>query len=127
REQFFTVVHCRAAASLSMTRDSGDAMHLVPVRYAAMIAVVAIFVFSLIVTLSFDSGWWWLALLSGALTVRGIMDMRQKNHALLRNYPLLAHFRYLFESIRPEIRQYFLEEDAASNPFSRNQRSLVYQ
>jgi glutamate synthase domain-containing protein 2 len=58
----------------------------------------------------------------------GIADvMRQKEHALLRNYPILAHFRYLFESVRPEIRQYFLEEDAAANPFSRNQRSLVYQ
>src|SRR5690606_13308923 len=91
------------------------------------IAAVAIFISSLTVTLQVDRGWWWLALLSGALTARGIIDMRQKNHALLRNYPLLAHFRYLLESVRPEIRQYFLEEDAAATPFSRNQRSLVYQ
>ncbi len=102
-------------------------MHLVPLRYAAMIAAVATFISSLTATLLVDGSWWWLALLSGALTARGIIDMRQKNHALLRNYPLLAHFRYLLESVRPEIRQYFLEEDAAATPFSRNQRSLVYQ
>lgn len=45
---------------------------------------------------------------------------------MLRNYPVLGHIRYLVESIRPEIRQYLLESDRESLPFSRSQRSLVY-
>ena len=97
-----------------------------PVRYLGLMAAALLFVLSLLVGLLMNVGWW-LVLLSGGLLLLGLRDMRQKNHALLRNYPILAHFRYLLEAIRPEIRQYFLEEDAAATPFSRNQRSLVYQ
>jgi glutamate synthase domain-containing protein 2 len=97
-----------------------------PVRYLGMMVSGLVFATSLAFGLLFDAGWW-LVILSGALMAVGIADLCQKEHALLRNYPILAHFRYLFESVRPEIRQYFLEEDAAANPFSRNQRSLVYQ
>lgn len=57
----------------------------------------------------------------------GIVDVLQSRHAILRNYPLLGHFRFLLEYIRPEIRQYFLEDDETPLPFSRNQRALVYQ
>ena len=65
--------------------------------------------------------------LAAALVTTGVIDLRQKRQALRRNYPILAHFRYFFESIRPEIRQYFLEDDTDAKPFSRNQRSIVYQ
>jgi len=41
--------------------------------------------------------------------------------------PILAHFRFFFEMIRPEIRQYLVESDTDAVPFSRTQRSLVYQ
>lgn len=68
-----------------------------------------------------------LAFISGALVIVGLVDLNQKQKALRRNYPITAHFRYLFESIRPEIRQYFLENNDEAQPFSRNQRSLVYQ
>jgi glutamate synthase domain-containing protein 2 len=97
-----------------------------PVRYLGMMVSGFVFVLSLSLAILLGSGWW-LVMLSGALTAVGIADLCQKEHALLRNYPILAHFRYLFEAVRPEIRQYFLEEDAAATPFSRNQRSLVYQ
>jgi glutamate synthase domain-containing protein 2 len=70
---------------------------------------------------------WWLVWLSGGLTVIGILDIQQTKRSLLRNYPLLAYFRFFFEFIRPEIRQYFLEDDTEAKPFSRNQRSIVYQ
>jgi len=96
------------------------------VRYLALIVAGFVFALSLLLALLLNVGWW-LVLLSGALTAVGIADISQTKRALLRNYPILAHFRYLLESIRPEIRQYFLEDDAAPNPFSRNQRSLVYQ
>ena len=50
----------------------------------------------------------WLLLVSGALTGIGLHDIIQTKSSILRNYPILAHFRFLFELIRPEIRQYFL-------------------
>jgi glutamate synthase domain-containing protein 2 len=46
---------------------------------------------------------------------------------MLRNYPVIGHLRFLLEFIRPEIRQYFIESDNEAVPFSRQQRSLVYQ
>ncbi|HEX7776031.1 MAG TPA: FMN-binding glutamate synthase family protein [Parvibaculum sp.] len=74
--------------------------------------------------------WEWLwpvALASVVLSVVGIADIAQSQHAVLRNYPILGHVRYLVEAIRPEIRQYLLEADDDRLPFSRAQRSLVYQ
>lgn len=62
-----------------------------------------------------------------ALAVLGVNDLRQSRHAVLRNYPIIGHIRYLMESIRPEIRQYLLESDWDEAPFSRETRSLVYQ
>jgi glutamate synthase domain-containing protein 2 len=97
-----------------------------PLRYLAFILVAFVFALSLPLAVLLHSGWW-LVLLSGALTAVGIADVTQTKRSILRNYPILAHFRFFFESIRPEIRQYLLEEDAAPNPFSRNQRSIVYQ
>jgi glutamate synthase domain-containing protein 2 len=66
-------------------------------------------------------------LVFGALSAVGFLDFFQKKQAIRRNYPILAHLRFLFEFIRPEIRQYFLESDTEQIPFSRAQRSLVYQ
>ena len=57
----------------------------------------------------------------------GFYDVCQRRHSILRNYPVIGHFRYLIELVRPEIRQYLLESDEESVPFSRVQRSLVYQ
>src|SRR4051812_4683385 len=63
----------------------------------------------------------------GALTLLGIRDLTQKNHAVLRNYPISAHIRFLLEEIRPEMRQYFFESEKDGMPFSRDTRALVYQ
>ena len=62
-----------------------------------------------------------------ALAVVGTVDVFQKRHAVLRNYPLSAHIRFILEEIRPEIRQYFLESEKDGTPFSRDKRALVYQ
>lgn len=64
---------------------------------------------------------------AAALSALGTRDLLQRRHNLLRNYPLLAHFRWLFEAIRPEIRQYLLESDTEATPFPRYQRAVVYQ
>jgi glutamate synthase domain-containing protein 2 len=65
--------------------------------------------------------------LFAALAVLGTMDLLQSRHAILRNYPLTAHIRFILEEIRPEIRQYFLESEKDGTPFSRDKRALVYQ
>lgn len=72
-------------------------------------------------------GWGWAALILGALAALGTYDLCQKRHTVSRNYPILAHFRYWLESIGPEVRQYFIESDTHAQPFSREQRSLVYR
>jgi glutamate synthase domain-containing protein 2 len=61
------------------------------------------------------------------LSIVGTVDLFQSRHAVLRNYPLSAHIRFILEEIRPEIRQYFLESEKDGTPFSRDQRALVYQ
>ena len=66
-------------------------------------------------------------LLFAALVAIGAYDLRQTKRSVLRNYPIIGHLRFALEFIRPEIRQYFIESDTDSNPFSRAQRSLVYQ
>ena len=66
-------------------------------------------------------------LIFGSLTAIGIRDLTQKNHAVLRNYPISAHIRFLLEEIRPEMRQYFFESEKDGMPFSRDTRALVYQ
>ena len=62
-----------------------------------------------------------------ALTAVGLHDISQRRHSILRNYPILGHMRFMLEHIRPEIRQYLIESDKDEQPFSREQRSLVYQ
>ena len=57
----------------------------------------------------------------------GFYNSLQKKHAILRNFPVLGYFRYLFELIAPEIQQYFIERSTDGKPFSRNERSIVYQ
>ncbi len=69
----------------------------------------------------------WLALIGAVALLIGLHDMQQSPRAVLRNYPLIGHIRFLFEWVRPELRQYLLESDSEAVPFSRQQRSLVYQ
>ena len=68
-----------------------------------------------------------LAAIPIALVFVGIRDLLQSSHAILRNYPVIGHVRWLVETIRPEIRQYLLEDENFQTPFSRAQRSLVYR
>lgn len=66
-------------------------------------------------------------LVLGPLIAMGISDARQERHTILRNFPLLGRLRYFLESVRPEVRQYFVESDSDDLPFSREKRSLVFQ
>ena len=73
------------------------------------------------------SGFFWLLLPIVVMAAIGGYDMLQSRHTILRNFPLLGHFRFLLESIRPEIYQYFIEAEDEEHPFSREKRSVVYQ
>ena len=55
-----------------------------------------------------------------------IYDLFQKEHAILRNFPIFGHFRYLLESIGPGIRQYWITNDKEEMPFNRSERSWIY-
>ena len=68
-----------------------------------------------------------LTFLITAITFLGIHDAVQTEHSLLRNFPILAKLRWVFESQRDKIRQYFNESDLDGVPFNREQRSIVYQ
>jgi glutamate synthase domain-containing protein 2 len=97
-----------------------------PVRYAAFGLCIFGLLLSIFSMIAFGVGLLY-ALLFIALCALGIRDLRQTRHAILRNYPVIGHARFLLEYIRPEMRQYFLESDNEAAPFSRSQRSLVYQ
>jgi len=74
----------------------------------------------------FSLGYFVLGIL-GVLTALGIYDYLQSKHAILKNFPVVGHFRYLLESISPEIQQYFIESNTDGKPFNRNLRSLAYR
>jgi glutamate synthase domain-containing protein 2 len=63
----------------------------------------------------------------GFFAALGVRDLAQRRHAILRNYPIAAHLRFILEHIRPEMRQYFFESDKEGMPFPRDKRSIVYQ
>ena len=112
-------------------------MHTFALRYAVWFISIALFIFNTIIHLFYSSAYlpYFLSpelfnslwLITGLLSLLGLYDVLQNKHSILKNYPIMGHFRYFFEDIRPEIRQYFIESDQDALPFSRMQRSLVYQ
>jgi glutamate synthase domain-containing protein 2 len=96
------------------------------IRFATFAGVVVLCLLSLILLIW--SGWFIVPFVVFAvLSAVGVYDITQTKHAILRNYPVLGHMRFIFEGIRPEIRQYLIESDQDEEPFSRDARSLVYQ
>ncbi len=101
---------------------------ILPSRYFFMVACALVAIGAAIAGWSGQgTAWWLLAAVAGALTAVGVRDLTQTRQAIRRNYPILAHLRFFLEEVRPEIRQYLLESDTEAQPFSRNQRSIVYQ
>ncbi len=96
-----------------------------PIRYTVWHATIAL---ALLGTVAWPSTLWLQAtvVLAWALLAVGLYDLRQHRHAILRNYPIIGHLRFMLEFIRPEMRQYFIESDTEAEPFSRAQRSVVY-
>ncbi|HEY8387751.1 MAG TPA: FMN-binding glutamate synthase family protein [Parasegetibacter sp.] len=100
---------------------------LVSVSNQIIIALVIINAIVLSAGYVSNSSWYWALVITLPLLILGIYDVTQKKHAIVRNFPVIGHLRYLFESVRPEFRQYFFESDLDGKPFNRRQRSIVYQ
>jgi glutamate synthase domain-containing protein 2 len=99
-------------------------------RYALITWPAILVVVLAVLMAAFPGQIWWLlpiALLCVGSVALGIHDLNQTRHAVLRNYPVAAHLRFLLESIRPEMRQYFFEGDKDGAPFPRDKRAIVYQ
>ncbi len=68
------------------------------------------------------------AVAAAAAAVVGVAvhDLVQRNHALLRNFPVIGHARFLIEAVGPELRQYVVAGNNEERPFTRDQRRWVY-
>ncbi len=89
--------------------------------------VLLVLLISIAVIGAFWHPFWWLFIIMGALVVLTIYDITQAHHTILRNYPIFGHFRYAFEDMHAQIRQYFIEGDMEGLPFAREQREMVYE
>jgi glutamate synthase domain-containing protein 2 len=69
---------------------------------------------------------WIAAVAAAAVIVVAIHDLTQRQHAILRTFPLLGHFRYWLEAVGPELRQYIVTDNNEERPFSRDQRRWIY-
>lgn len=69
---------------------------------------------------------WYVFGVGIVLVIVAIYDLLQTRHAILRNFPIIGHFRYILESIGPELRQYIVTDNDEERPFSRDQRRWVY-
>jgi glutamate synthase domain-containing protein 2 len=112
--------------SANRTMNLRDRLGRYPLRYTVMVLCALGLLISIGRVLLLHEGWTTL-LVFAALVLLGLRDLHQTRHAVLRNYPVIGHIRFLLEYVRPEMRQYFIESDTEAAPFSRAQRSLVYQ
>ena len=96
-----------------------------PLRYTAYALSIAGFFVSLGLALVLEEGYVF-PVIFGAFAALGTYDLMQRKHTVSRNYPIMANFRYLLESVGPEIRQYFIQSDTEERPFSREQRTIVH-
>ena len=70
--------------------------------------------------------WTVVAVVFAIVVLVAIHDIRQPRRAIVHNFPVLGHLRYVLESIGPEIRQYFIAQDKEELPFSRDERRWIY-
>ena len=90
-------------------------------------ALAALLAFGIWAALALSPGWLALAVVSGLLLLLGVRDVLQRRHSVLRNFPVLGHLRYLLESIRPELQQYFIERNYDGRPYDRDTRTVIYE
>ena len=69
---------------------------------------------------------WTLLAVLAALIGIAVYDVVQRRNAILRNFPVIGHLRFILEGIGPELRQYIVTSNDEERPFSRDQRKWVY-
>ncbi len=69
---------------------------------------------------------WLVVAVAFAVVGLTIWDLTQRQHAILRNFPVVGHLRYVLEKVGPELRQYIVTDNDEERPFSRDQRRWVY-
>ncbi|HWA43273.1 MAG TPA: FMN-binding glutamate synthase family protein [Hypericibacter adhaerens] len=95
-------------------------------RFSLFTIVLLLALLSLLLGVELAKGWLWPLVLLLPLLALGVWDLVQPAHSLMRNYPLMAHFRWLFEELRPYLRQYIVEDDHSGKPYSHDERALIY-
>lgn len=95
-------------------------------RFGLFVVVIALTLGAVFAALS-GSVWGWTLIVLAPLAALGIWNLLQPRHSLMRNYPILAHGRWIFEELRPFLRQYIVEGNLTGRPFNRHQRSIVYE
>ena len=95
-------------------------------RLGVMASLLLALVFLVALFEHVPAGWFVLGIVFLLILV-GLYDICQRKHAILRNFPVIGHMRYILEFIRPEIQQYFIATNQSGRPFNRETRSLVYQ
>ncbi len=95
-------------------------------RFIVFFIVCLLFAAGLMFCIYTQHGYLFTALM-GFLVLVGLYDHFISSKNILRLYPITGHLRYIFESIRPEIQQYFVESNSNGHPYEREMRSLVYR
>ncbi len=70
--------------------------------------------------------WIVLEVVAAVIIITVIYDILQKKHSIIRNFPIIGHFRYLLEAVGPELRQYIVTSNDEERPFNRDQRRWIY-
>jgi glutamate synthase domain-containing protein 2 len=97
-------------------------------RFLGLIGAVVVFVLTVVAAVVWGGiGWIVVAVIAALVTAVGVHDLIQRRHSILRNYPILGHFRFMLEAIRPEIQQYFIERNYDGRPFDRDTRTSIYE
>ncbi len=87
--------------------------------------VISTIIMALAYRVSFN--WLYAFIIVGPLILIGLRDILQNKHAIRKNFPLIGNFRYMLESISPEIQQYFVERRTDGAPINKNKRAIIYQ
>ncbi len=95
-------------------------------RWSVFIAVTVIALISLLLSFASHQAWLIVFCVLFPLVLVGIFDVTQSEHSLLRNYPVIGSVRWIFEALRPYLRQYLMEDDQSERPYNREDRSIIY-
>ncbi|MPZ52004.1 MAG: FMN-binding glutamate synthase family protein [Acidimicrobiia bacterium] len=95
-------------------------------RFGPFGTCVLLAIFGTVLAVVVSPLWWILGGPMLALSAVGVWNLLQREHTVLRNYPVIGHARYIAEFIRPEVLQYFVENDTEGVPFDRDTRATVY-